>query len=117
MARKNHSVEQIIGKLLEAEVRLGQGETVAQVCRSLGVKDELLNGEVFYSLRKAEVLIEAWRRHYNTNRPHSALGYRRPAPEVVLQHRPVPAFAHEGLQPERASEQMANKLTIHMVWS
>ncbi len=40
MAKKNHSVEQIIGKLREAEVRLGQGETVAQVCRSFGVSEQ-----------------------------------------------------------------------------
>jgi putative transposase len=47
------------------------------------LKDELLRGEIFCSLREAEVLIEAWRRHYNTRRPHSALGYRSPAPEVA----------------------------------
>ena len=38
--------------------------------------DELLNGEVFYSLRKAQIIIERWRTHYNTKRPHSTLGYR-----------------------------------------
>ena len=47
-------------------------------------KAELLNGEVFYSLAEAKVVIESWRQHYNTSRPHSALGYRPPAPEVVL---------------------------------
>ena len=51
------------------------------------LRDELLNGEIFYTLREAQVLIEAWRRHYNTIRPHSALNYRPPAPEV----RPWPA--------------------------
>ena len=44
------------------------------------LRDELLNGEIFYSLAEAKVLIEAWRRHYNTVRPHSSLGYRPPAP-------------------------------------
>ena len=48
------------------------------------LRDELLNGEIFYSLREAKVLIERWRRHYNTRRPHSALGYRPPAPEATL---------------------------------
>ena len=48
------------------------------------LRDELLDGEVFYSLAEAKVVIESWRRHYNSNRPHSALGYRPPAPEVVL---------------------------------
>ena len=49
------------------------------------MRDELLNGEVFYSLREAQILIEEWRKHYNTKRPHSALGYRPPAPETIIQ--------------------------------
>ena len=48
------------------------------------LRDELLNGEIFYTLKEAQVVIEHWRKHYNTRRPHSALGYRPPAPEVVL---------------------------------
>ena len=47
------------------------------------LRDELLNGEIFYTLREAKVLIEGWRRHYNTVRPHSSLGYRPPAPETI----------------------------------
>ena len=47
-------------------------------------RDELLNGEVFYTLRKAQILIERWRRHFNTVRPHSALRYRPPAPESMM---------------------------------
>jgi transposase InsO family protein len=47
------------------------------------LRDELLNGEIFYTLNEARVLIESWRRHYNTRRPHSSLGYRPPAPEAV----------------------------------
>ena len=47
-------------------------------------RDELLNGEIFYSLREAQIIIEEWRRHYNTKRPHSALGYRPPAPKAIL---------------------------------
>jgi transposase InsO family protein len=50
-------------------------------------RDELLNGEIFYSLEEAQVIIESWRRHYNTVRPHASLGYLPPAPEVF-----VPAF-------------------------
>jgi transposase InsO family protein len=50
---------------------------------------ELLNGEVFYTLREAQILIEEWRKHYNTKRPHSALGYRPPAPEATMEHRPI----------------------------
>jgi putative transposase len=48
------------------------------------LRDELLDGEVFYSLREAEIVIESWRRHDNTVRPHGSLGYKPPAPEVLL---------------------------------
>jgi transposase InsO family protein len=47
------------------------------------LRDELLDGEIFYTLREAKVLIDRWRQEYNTFRPHSALGYRPPAPEAV----------------------------------
>jgi putative transposase len=55
-------------------------------CESFNSKlrDELLKGEIFYSLKEAKIVIESWRRHYNTVRPHSSLGYRPPAPEAVL---------------------------------
>jgi len=48
------------------------------------LRDELLNGEIFYSLKEAQVLIEQWRRHYNEVRPHSSLGYRPPAPRAIV---------------------------------
>jgi transposase InsO family protein len=47
------------------------------------LRDELLDREIFYSLAEARVLIERWRIHYNTERPHSSLGYRPPAPETI----------------------------------
>ncbi|QOL79669.1 IS3 family transposase [Pseudooceanicola spongiae] len=55
-------------------------------CESFNARfrDELLNGEVFTTLREAQILIERWRRHYNTVRPHSALGYRPPAPKSIV---------------------------------
>jgi len=46
------------------------------------LRDELLNGEIFYSVKEAQVVIEQWRKHYNTVRPHSALNYRPPAPQT-----------------------------------
>jgi putative transposase len=54
-------------------------------CESFNSKlrDELLNGEIFYTLKEAKVVIERWRRHYNTVRPHSSLGYKPPAPETL----------------------------------
>jgi putative transposase len=51
-------------------------------------RDELLDGEIFYTLREAQIIIESWRHHYNTIRPHKSLGYTPPAPKVF-----VPAFA------------------------
>ena len=48
------------------------------------LRDELLNGEIFYTLKEAQVLIESWRCHYNVARPHSSLGYRPPAPETIV---------------------------------
>ena len=55
-------------------------------CESFNSKlrDELLDGEIFYSLAEARIVIEDWRRHYNTERPHSALGYKPPAPAVIV---------------------------------
>lgn len=47
------------------------------------LRNELLNGEVFYTLKEAKVLIEQWRKHYDAVRPHSSLGYRPPAPEAI----------------------------------
>ena len=44
---------------------------------------QLLNGEIFYALKEAQVVIERWRCHDHTVRPHSALGYRPPAPETT----------------------------------
>lgn len=44
------------------------------------LRDELLNGEIFYSLNEARIVIERWRKEYNEVRPHSSLGYRPPAP-------------------------------------
>ena len=47
------------------------------------LRNELLNGEIFYTLQEAQVVIEQWRQHYNRVRPHSALGYWPPAPETM----------------------------------
>ena len=60
------------------------------------LRNELLKREIFHSLEEAKVLIEQWRREYNTHRPHSSLGYRPPAPEAI---RPDPKL----LNPTSAS--------------
>jgi len=55
------------------------------------LRDELLAREIFYTLKEAKVLIERWREHYNTVRPHSSLGYRPPAPEAMAPWLPASA--------------------------
>ncbi len=76
------------------------------------LRDELLDGEIFYSLREAQVVIESWRRHYNAVRPHASLGYRPPAPEVF-----VPALAARATAPPRpalpATPTMATRPVMH----
>ena len=47
------------------------------------LRDELLDREILHTLTEAKILIERWRRLYNTVRPHSALGYRPPAPAAT----------------------------------
>jgi transposase InsO family protein len=47
------------------------------------LRDELLNGEIFYSLKEAQIVVQQWRKDYNTVRPHSSLGYRPPAPQTM----------------------------------
>jgi putative transposase len=49
-------------------------------CRQL--RDELLNGEIFTTLKEAQIVIEGWRAHYNRVRPHSSLGYKPSVPEI-----------------------------------
>ena len=56
------------------------------------LREEFLNGEIFCILQEARVLIEAWRPQYSTIRPHSSLGYRPPAPEVLIWPAPQPVF-------------------------
>jgi transposase InsO family protein len=48
------------------------------------MRDELLSRELLYSLKEAQVLIEMWRKRFNTVRPHSSLGYKPPAPETII---------------------------------
>jgi transposase InsO family protein len=76
------------------------------------LRDELLNGEIFYSLREAEIIIESWRRHYNTVRPHASLGYKPPAPEVVVPtHTAWPAALTRPAPPARLP--VAPRPTLH----
>lgn len=72
------------------------------------MRDELLNGEIFYTLAEAQILIGAWRRHYNTVRPHSALGYRPPAPETA-----TPPWLPSGSATLQIRSAMAHEAVLH----
>jgi putative transposase len=80
-------------------------------CESLNSKlrDELLNAEIFTTLPEAQVLIEAWRRHYNAVRPHSSLGYQPPAPEAILP--PAYGLPYAPLRPAQTLAQNGRILT------
>ena len=86
MPKKRFSAEQIVTVLRQIEVLMSQGKAAPVACRDAGIsqqlRDELLNGEIFYSLKEAQIVIEQWRKHYNTIRPHSSLNYRPPAPQT-----------------------------------
>jgi putative transposase len=68
------------------------------------LRDELFNGEIFYSLGEAKVLIEALRRHNNTVRPHSSLGYRPPPPAAATPPLPASCSGSLHLCPAMAAE-------------
>jgi putative transposase len=61
-------------------------------------RDELLNGELFTSLKEAKVVTEDYRLEYNHRRPHSSLGYRNPA-EFAAQCRAGCAALRQGSAP------------------
>ena len=60
------------------------------------LRDELLDGEIFYTLAEAKIIVESWRRHCNTVRPHGSLGYKPPAPEVFVPAMTARATAQPG---------------------
>jgi transposase InsO family protein len=88
--RSDNGPEFIAKELRQWLARLGTGTLYIEpgspwengYCESFNgkLRDECLNGEIFYSLKEAQIVIEWWRIEYNTRRPHSALGYRPPAP-------------------------------------
>jgi transposase InsO family protein len=70
------------------------------------LRDELLNGEIFYSLKELQIVIDQWREHYNTVRPHSSLGYRPPAPQAF---RLFPLALDQGRQCNNVSIPLVQK--------
>lgn len=77
------------------------------------LRDELLDRELFTTLYEAQVLIERWRVHYNTKRPHSSLGYRPPAPQTIL---PTHSrMAYTTFQPILNGHNHVQRLTLKLV--
>jgi putative transposase len=74
------------------------------------LRDELLDGEIVYSIKEARIVIESWRRHYNTVRPHASLRYKPPAPEVF-----VPALAARAASQSRPAtpSALASRPSMH----
>ena len=118
--RSDNGPEFIAAALREWFARLGVGTLFITpgspwengYCESFNgkLRDELLNGEIFYSLKEAQVVVENWRREYNTVRPHSSLGYKPPAPETVI---PAdPACAVGWLRPDRPAVGGASMVTL-----
>ena len=96
MPKKRFTPEQIIAKLPQIEVQLAQGRASRLPARTPPsqnrLRDECLKLEIFYSLKEAQVIVGAWKDHYNRVRPHSSLDYRPPAPmtmEAIAQQLPT----------------------------
>ena len=72
---------------LRRDAKVAESHRLIGACEVTGERAallrRLLNGEIFYTLREAQFVIEQWRQHYNRVRPHSALGYRTPAPTAA----------------------------------
>jgi transposase InsO family protein len=90
--RSDNGPEFVAAELRKWLARIGTGTLYIEpgspwengYCESFNsrLRDEFLNGEIFYSLKEAQVLAERWRVYYNTERPHSSLGYQPPAPRA-----------------------------------
>jgi hypothetical protein len=124
MARKRHTAEEIVSKLRQVDVLTAQGRPVAEGVRAIGVsevklRDELLDGEVFYSLAEAKIVIEGWRAStppttpagngsWAAARPRrssaSASGEARASSTPVTNHRPILASCPRRCWVERAKD-------------
>jgi hypothetical protein len=78
------------------------------------LRDELLDGEIFYMLAEARIIIESWRRFYNTLRPHGSLGYKPPAPEVFIPASARAAAHSQPALPPRTGAQAVNALSFYL---
>ena len=79
MPKKRYTPEEIIQHLRTVELETGKGLAVLDACRKLRIteqtmREQFLNGELFYTLKEAQIMTERWRTLNNTVRPHSSLG-------------------------------------------
>ena len=111
MPKKMFSAEQIMTVLRQIEVLMAQGKSAPESCRDAWISQQnhamsVLNGEIFYSLKELKIVIEQWRKHYNTIRPQSALNYRPPAPQTF-----APRAHHlDEIMPMRISIPLVQKI-------
>ena len=92
--RSDNGSEFIAKKVQELLLRLGTQPTYIEpgspwengFCESFNgkMRDELLNGELFYTIKEARIIIGQWQKEYNTVRPHSSLNYAVPVPQSVV---------------------------------
>ena len=97
--RSDNGPEFVAGELRKWLARLGTETLYIEpgspwengYCESFNgkLRDECLNGEIFYSPKEAQIVIEQWRVQYNTLRPHSTLGYHPPAPAACNPYPPL----------------------------
>ena len=87
MPKKRYTPEEIIQHLRTVELETSKGLAVLDACRKLSIteqmREQFLNGELFYTLKEAQIMTDRWRTHYNMVRPHSSLGGQPPAPETI----------------------------------
>lgn len=110
----------------KSELLLAQHEMIERMAARISELESLISkprkasknshippsGEIFYRLAEAKVLIEAWRRHYNTVRPHSSLGYRPPVPETASPPYPASGSASLNLRPDMAPASIIHSQSI-----
>lgn len=77
------------------------------------LRDELLDGKIFYSLAEAKIVIESWRRHDNSVRPHGSLGYKPPAPEVFVPAMAARTAPKPHLSASRPPPALASRPSMH----
>jgi transposase InsO family protein len=88
MPRKRYTPEEILQHLRTVELDTGKGLAVLDACRKLGITEQtyraqFLDGELFYTLKEAQIMTERWRRHYDTVRSHGSLRGQPPVPETI----------------------------------